>query len=110
MQLEDILFRRRFSVNLYRNLLLPMGEMSFYKDWVNDKNGDPYPILSREGDPCESVQNGTYSVNNAESAVIFRLLGSFFPWNTYEISLKKLKDAQATEVPKTTPKQKEAER
>lgn len=93
MQLEDILFRRRFSVNLYRNLSLPMGEMSFYKDWVNDKNGDPYPILSREGDPCESVQNGTYSVNNAESAEIFRLLGSFFPWNTYEISLKKLKDA-----------------
>ncbi|MBQ9131170.1 MAG: hypothetical protein IJX62_01690 [Clostridia bacterium] len=93
MELDEITFRRRFSVNLYRNLRLKMGEMSFYKNWVEDRRGDPYPVLSREGAPVEQVERGTYRIHSQDGGRICRLLGSFFPWNTYALQLSALQNA-----------------
>ncbi len=93
MELHEIEFRRRFSVNLYRNLRLPMGSMSFFKDWVNDQRGDPYPCLSCAGEVLERVGRGTYVLNSASGGHVRRLLGSFFPWNTYEFKLSNFANA-----------------
>ena len=93
MKLNELLFRRRFSVNLYRNLRLKMGEMSLYKNWVDDRCGDPYPLLETEGTVTESVGHGVYRAASVEKGRISRLLGSFFPWNTYEIKLSSLQSA-----------------
>ncbi len=93
MKLSQILFHRRFSVNLYRSLRLPLGEMSFYKNWAHDNRGDPYPCLSRRGDLCEQVGNGEYTVTcgeQSEGGEVCRLIGSFFPWATYEMTLSAL--------------------
>ena len=91
MKLHEITFHRRFSVNLYRNLRLPMGEMCFYKNWVDDARGDPYPLLLRSGDVSENLFFGRYSVGASDKGGIRRLLGSFFPWNTYELTLDKMR-------------------
>lgn len=88
MKLRDAVFYRRFSVNFHRNLTLKMGEMSFYKDWVNDSRGDPYPLIS--GNAEESVYSGRYTVRNGE---VIRMMGAFFPWATYEITLDSLNGA-----------------
>lgn len=78
MELHELTFRRRFSVNLYQSLKLPVGEMSLYKDWVNDQRGDPYPILDRQGDITEAVADAAYTVASAEGGEVSRLLGAFF--------------------------------
>ena len=91
MKLNELNFRRRFSVNLYRNLRLPMGEMDFYKDWVKDDRGDPYPLLVRTEGIHENLYFQSYSISASCAGGMRRLLGSFFPWNTYELTLKDLR-------------------
>ncbi|MBQ9773505.1 MAG: hypothetical protein IJW30_02470 [Clostridia bacterium] len=88
MNWYDVKFRRRFSVNLYRNLRLDMGKMSFFKNWVTDRRGDPYPVLQRSGDVQETVGQGAYETTSEQGGFVRRLLGSFFPWNTYEACIK----------------------
>lgn len=108
MTLENIIFKRRFSVNFHGNLRLKCGEMSFYKDFINDRRGDPYPLTSNQGKKIagsvkERVENGRYSVRFQEEAYssedntaksgnyrVKRLMGSFFPWHIYEIDFSSL--------------------
>ena len=45
----DMTFRRKFSVNPYKTLRMKLGEMSFWKDWLNTNRGDPYPVIARAG-------------------------------------------------------------
>ena len=91
MKLNELSFRRRFSVNLYRNLRLPMGEMDFHKDWVTDTRGAPYPLLSRTEGVSEHVLFHLYSVSAVGEGSVRRLLGSFFPWNTYELTVREMR-------------------
>ena len=63
MRLSELEFKRRFSVNLYKNLRLMVAEMSMCKDWVNDKRGDPYPIMHKTGNVAERVFGGSYTVS-----------------------------------------------
>ncbi len=95
MNLSEITFKRRFSVNPYRELRLDMGYMSMHKNWAEDRRGDPYPIISRKGDICENVCKGRYEVSCSDKngGEVRRLLGSFFPWATYELSLSELSNS-----------------
>ncbi len=95
MELHEIPFKRRFSVNLYRNLELKMGEMSLYKDWVHTDRGDPYPVLERIGCPEESIARNRYTVQAGQGGSVRRLLGSYFPWNSYELRLTDFCNASA---------------
>lgn len=90
MELHELNFRRRFSVNLYQSMKLPVGEMSLYKDWVNDQRGDPYPILDRQGDITEAVADAAYTVASAEGGEVSRLLGAFFPYYTYAFTIAEI--------------------
>ena len=90
MMLHELTFRRRFSVNLYQSLKLPVGEMSLYKDWVNDRRGDPYPMMHLQGDITESVADAAYHVTSAEGGEVSRLLGSFFPYYTYAFTVAEI--------------------
>ncbi|MBR6789268.1 MAG: hypothetical protein IKM31_00205 [Oscillospiraceae bacterium] len=96
MKLTETLFRRRFSINFYRNLTLKMGEMSFFKDWVGDDRGDPYPLMAGKAD--ETVGQGIYTVRNGS---ISRMMGAFFPWATYEITLDQPGHAAGFDVQST---------
>ena len=88
MNLDNVTFKRRFSVNFYRNLSIPMSEMSFHKDWINTNCGDPYPVLQLDGKVSESIENGEYSLTSQSGGKICRLLGSFFPYATYDLEVK----------------------
>ncbi len=60
--------------------------MTFTKDFVTDKNGDLYPVTERCGSFSERVENGKYFFRaESEGAFCERLLGSHFPYATYEI-------------------------
>ncbi|MBO4886470.1 MAG: hypothetical protein J5602_14255 [Clostridia bacterium] len=93
--IEEMTFRRRFCVNPYKKLRLPLGEMSCFKDWLNDRRGDPYPVVrSCEGEETlsESLPDARYRVENRASRPLFkaRLLGRHFPYATYDIGLDEL--------------------
>lgn len=115
MNLEDITFKRRFSSNFHGNLQMKMGEMSFYKDFINDRRGDPYPLIGGThygsgsdeifgGIVEESVCRGRYTVHarkgstkadvsstqSTQAQRVKRLMGGFFPWNIYEIDFSTL--------------------
>lgn len=91
----DMRFRRRFSVDPYKTLKLKLGEMSFWKDWVNTDRGDPYPILFGDGALYEETANGRLSVQNTADrrSSLARLLGQHFPYATYEVTIAALENA-----------------
>lgn len=92
MNLHELSFKRKFSVNPYQSLRLPVGEMSMYKDWVSDTRGDPYPILHQAGDISEQIRDAAYTVTSREGGEVSRLLGAFFPYYTYEFEIAALSD------------------
>ena len=95
MELYEVMFRRRFSINLFRSLELRVGEMSLHKDWVQTNRGDPYPLLERTGAPEEQVAGNCYILQSAsgQQGSVRRLLGSYFPWNNYALQLQEFRDA-----------------
>ena len=95
----DMKFRRKFSVNPYKTLKMTLGEMSFWKDWLNTERGDPYPVLghSGEGKLTERTGDGRFSVQNRSDAAAAeeRLLGQHFPYASYELVFHTLDNASA---------------
>ena len=76
-------FHRIFSKSMYKNLKLPLGEMTFTKDFVNDRRGDLYPLLQKSSDCVETVADNRYKVC---SGCAERMFTQFFPYATYEIT------------------------
>ena len=87
----EMKFRRRFSINPYKTLRMKLGEMSCCKNWVDDRRGEPYPVLeSTETDEMrmsETLPDARYRAENytSEPLVKARLLGQHFPYATYDI-------------------------
>ena len=78
-------FKRKFSLSFYKNMKLKLGEMSFFKDFVNDTRGDLYPMLSKSGNADEYVESNRYGVR---AGSVCRIIGQFFPYATYEMTAK----------------------
>ena len=76
-------FVRVFSKSMYKTSRIPLGEMSFTKDFVHDNRGDLYPIIKKDSCCQERVENNSYSVQNG---FVERMFTRFFPYSTYEIS------------------------
>ncbi len=76
-------FKRKFAISMYKNLKIKLGEMSFFKDFVNDSRGDPYPVMQKSPDCAESVENNRYVIRRG---TVKRLFCQFFPFATYELS------------------------
>ncbi len=83
MNINDIKFYRIFSKSMYRTTKIPLGEMTFTKDFVNDKRGDLYPIIEKDPHCQEQVENNLY---NIQDGWVERMFTRFFPYATYEIS------------------------
>lgn len=84
MDITKTVFKRQFAMSMYKNRKLPLGEMTFAKDFVTEtKRGDLYPVISRTENCEETVQHNRYFVQNGS---VERVLGQFFPYATYEIT------------------------
>lgn len=106
-------FRREFSVNFFKSLRFPLGEMSFFKDWVNSSRGDPYPLIFKKGELSESSGDGVYRVlsevksakpdigagtgsgvgadaDMGDGGELCRFAFSFFPYASYRIKVNSL--------------------
>jgi len=98
----EMKFRRRFSINPYKSLRMKLGEMSCQKNWVDDRRGDPYPVLeTNEHDGAvlsESLPLARYRVENRSGETLrkARLLGQHFPYATYEVTMDELSADEAS--------------
>lgn len=90
MYIEDMNFHRLFSQTMYKNLKLPLGEMTFTKDFITDSRGDLYPVIHKSSDCDERIENNQYKINTGAAE---RMLGAFFPYATYEITFSSLQGA-----------------
>lgn len=79
----DKTFKRIFSVSMYKNLKISIGEMSFFKDFIHDSRGDLYPVIDRSDVCSENVKNGFYKV---KGGYVERMFCRFFPYAAYEVS------------------------
>lgn len=80
-------FRRKFSLSMYKNLQIALGEMSFSKDFIHDTRGDLYPFAEKTADCAESIRDNRYHL---ESGSAERVFCQFFPFATYEIKAELL--------------------
>ena len=83
MVLSNVEFKRKFSLTLYKDLHLKMGEMSMGKDFVTTDRGDLYPVLGKSEDCCEAVEFNRYIVKNGW---VKRWMVQFFPYASYEMT------------------------
>lgn len=83
MNLLNVEFKRKLSATLFKNLKLNLAQMSFFKDFVNDKRGDLYPILYKSDNCSESVEHNVYKI---KGGAVTRFFCQFFPYATYELS------------------------
>ena len=84
MRLTEVEFKRKLSLSMYKDLRLMLAKMSMAKDFVNDKRGDLYPLLSRSQDAVETVAEHCYTVTGGAE----RILCQFFPYATYELTYR----------------------
>ncbi len=82
--LSKMIFRRKFSANLYKQLRLPLAQMTFTSDFIHADRGDLYPMLEKQGDVTEEVSGSAYYVRG--TGRLLRLLGQHFPYATYEVA------------------------
>ena len=76
-------FKRKFSLSMYKNMGIPLGEMSFFKDFVNDTRGDLYPLIEKSKDCREQVYGNRYHILCGSAERVFCQL---FPFATYELN------------------------
>ena len=80
-------FKRKFSLSMYKNMGISLGEMSFFKDFVNDTRGDLYPLLSKSEGCTERVGENRYYVSGGS---VERVFSQLFPFATYEVVAESL--------------------
>ena len=76
-------WKRVFSMAMYKNKQISMGEMTFTKDFVTDTRGDLYPIIQKSEDCDEAVMFNRYAVT---CGAVQRLFCRFFPFASYEVT------------------------
>lgn len=81
MKLQDMTWHRLFSQSLCKSKKLPLGQMSFVRDFVNDTRGDLHPLISGT-DQQEAVYDNAYHL---KQGTIQRHLGQYFPYASYEV-------------------------
>ena len=90
--LYEMNFKRKFSVNLFKNTKLSLAKMTFSKDWISTDRGNAYPVISSSGITEESVYCNTYIAKSEGNSKVSRLIGQYVPFATYEITSKNIDD------------------
>ncbi len=83
MDFSKIVFKRKFSMPMFKNLYIKLGEMSFSKDFIKAVEvADLYPIIEKSSDCDEFIKENLYHLKNG---TVERWFCEFFPHASYEI-------------------------
>ena len=92
MNFSDMLWRRKFSMNLCKNLSVPMSNMTFSSDFTVTDRGNLYPIIERSDDANEKVCPVGYSLKS-DNGYAERLFCALFPFATHKMTFGKIDGA-----------------
>ncbi len=91
MNFSDMNFIRKFSMNMCKNLEIPLSKMTFTSDFTVTDRGDLYPLIASSGNITENVSPAGYKT--VGNGYVERLLASFFPYATYKMKITSLSGA-----------------
>ncbi len=84
MDITQAVFKRQFAMSMVKSQKLPLGDMTFSKNFVSEtRRGDLYPVIERSADCVEMIAHNRYQVWRGS---VERMLGQFFPYATYELT------------------------
>lgn len=86
---DRLKFVRKFSICLFKNKRLLLGEADFSKDFIRTDRGDKYPALFSEGEYTEATGTDGYTFDSVNGKLV-RLLGHLSPYAVYEAVITKL--------------------
>ena len=87
MNFSDMTFIRKFSLNLYKNLSVPISAMTLTSDFTDTVRGDLYPLIAKDDTATEVVAGAKYSVIGGAAE---RMVAAFFPFATYKLYIEKV--------------------
>ena len=87
MNINDLLFRRKFSLSLYKNLKLKLAQMDFCRDVAENPRGNKYPLMFSSGEYSESVSGGEYVF---DGGVLARYVSPLYPHAVNEVTVNEL--------------------
>ena len=90
MNFSDMTFIRKFSLNLYKNLSVPISSMTLTSDFTDTVRGDLYPLIAKDDKATETVLGAKYTVNGGTAE---RMVAAFFPFATYKLYIEKVSGA-----------------
>lgn len=93
--MKEMHFSRLFSLNLFKNRSISLGEMTFTSDFVNTTEGDLYPVLEQCAPVEEAAGNGVYTFRGGSMT---RFFARHFPYATYTLQLEQLQGAAGVRV------------
>ena len=83
MDFSNVIFKRKFSMPMFKNLHIKMGEMVFTKGFINASDvTDVYPIIEKSSDCEEFIKDNLYYLKRGN---VERWFCEFFPHASYEI-------------------------
>ncbi len=89
MNIEELFFKRNFSLCLYKNLKLKLASADFSNDITETERANKYPVMYSEGIYSENVSKGEYFFEGINASVI-RYISPLYPSVANEVTLKEL--------------------
>ncbi len=87
MDFSDVIFKRKFSLSLYKNLKLKFAAAEFSKDITESALGNKYPVMFSEGEYSENVRGGEYFFDGGS---VCRYIAPLYPSAVNEIGINSL--------------------
>ena len=87
MDINNLLFRRKFAFSLYKNLKLKLAEADFSKPVTEEGRGDKYPLMFSCGEFTENVSGGRYYFSGGTAA---RYISPLYHYAVNEVDVREL--------------------
>ena len=92
MNFSDMTFIRKFSLNLYKSLNVPMSKMTFTSDFISTVRGDLYPLVESSDSTVEKLSLSAYSTASGHAE---RVIAGFFPFATSRVNIASVSNGAA---------------
>lgn len=89
MNINELFFRRKFSLSLYKNLRLKLAEAEFSKDVAENRRGNKYPLLFSTGEYSEKVCGGELFFDGVAASAV-HYISPFYPYAVNEVTVNGL--------------------
>lgn len=96
--LNNVEFKRKFSLNLYKSEKLMLSKMTFGNLPLKTNRGDIYPTVLENGSFSDTCIGGRYVFTPDKYSSTARLIGAYNPYSTYDVKIEKLPEGASAGI------------